>query len=241
MDGMNVCVRRLRCVTAMALLLAIWIFPAHAGPPSSSASETALERELQSLLADHALASSDAHALVRLADLYLDLGDAYPEEAKRRAAYEEGARLAQRAIAIDASNADAHYLYAANLGSATQLKGTMASALTINDLKAHVRQALGLKPDHARALHMMGMMLEELPWFLGGDRTAALIYLQQAVAADPHYTHARLDLAKIYMKRRNTEAARKELATIVSAAPSSDHRHQRYREEARQLLHSIDH
>jgi len=237
---MNVCLRRSRCLMAIGLLLMIGIFPAQAEPPSSSAVESALERQLQRLLADHAPASSDAHALVRLADLYLDLGDAYQEDAKRRAAYEEGARLAQRAVTIDASNADDHYLYAANLGSATQLKGAMASALTINDLKAHVRQALALKPDHGPALHMMGRMLEELPWFLGGDRTAALAYLQQAVAADPHYTHARLDLAKIYMKRRNTEAARKELATILSSDSSSDHSNQRYRDEARQLLRSMD-
>jgi len=239
MNDMAVCLQR-RCVMVMVLLLGIWTLPVQA-ESSSAAAETALERELQRLLADHASASSDAHALVGLADLYLDLGDVYQEDAKRRAAYEEGARLAQRAVAIDASNADAHYLYAANLGSATQLKGAMASALVINDLKAHVRQALALKPDHAPALHMMGMMLEELPWFLGGDRTTALTYLQQAVAADPHYTHARLDLAKLYMKRRNTEAARKELTTILSAAPSSDCRYQRYCEEARQLLHSIDH
>ncbi|HKN88376.1 MAG TPA: tetratricopeptide repeat protein [Nitrospiraceae bacterium] len=227
-------------MTGIVLLLGIWTLPAQAEPSSSSTAETALERELQRFLTDHADTSSDAHALVRLADLYLDLGDEYQDEAKRRAAYEEGARLAQRAVTIDASNADAHYLYAANLGSATQLKGTMASALTINDLKAHVRRALALKPDHAPALHMMGMMLEELPWFLGGDRAGALAYLQHAVAADPHYTHARLDLAKIYLKRRGTEAARKELTAIISAAPSSDHRHLRYREEARQLLHSID-
>jgi hypothetical protein len=52
----------------------------------------------------------------------------------------------------------------------------MASALTVSELKAHVRRALELKQDYAPALHMMGMMLEELPWFLGGDREGALTY-----------------------------------------------------------------
>ena len=235
---METCLPRSRCLLAIVFLLGIWTIPAQAEPPLSSAAEEALEGELHRLLANHADAS-DAQALVRLADLYLDLGDEYQDVAKRGAAYEEGARFAQRAVAIDPSNADAHYLYAANLGSATQLKGAMASALTINDLKAHVRRALALKPDHAPALHMMGMMLEELPWFLGGDRAGALTYLQQAVAADPHYVHARLDLAKLYVKRQNTEAARKELLAILGADPSSDPSNQRYREEARELLHSI--
>ncbi|MBI3356914.1 MAG: hypothetical protein HY038_09125, partial [Nitrospirae bacterium] len=100
------------------------------------------------------------------------------ETSKRRDVYEEGAKCARRAIELREQNADAHYLYAANLGSAAQLKGMMASALTIQDLKRHVTRALGLNPNHAPALHMMGMMLEELPWFLGGDAESALSYLQ---------------------------------------------------------------
>lgn len=230
---------RPRCVLTVVLLLGLGTFLVPA-VPALLASDEALEREVHTLLENHADTSADAHVLVRLADLYLDLGDSYQEKAKRRAAYEEGARLAQRAAAIDPSNADAHYLYAANLGSATQLKGAMASALTINDLKAHVRQALALNPNHAPALHMMGMMLEELPWILGGDRAGALTYLQEAVAADPQYVHARLDLAKLYLKRRNTEAARRELTTILKTEGSADDGHQRYRDEARQLVRSLE-
>jgi tetratricopeptide (TPR) repeat protein len=236
---MGACLPRPPCLVAIGFLLAIWTLPSHADPPLSPAAETTLERDLHRLLADHADSSSDVHTLLHLADLYLDLGDEYQEEGKRRAAYEEGARLALRAVALDDTNADAHYLYAANLGSATQLKGAMASALTINDLKAHVRRALALKPDHGPALHMMGMMLEELPWLLGGDRAGALTYLQRAVAADPHDIHARLDLAKLYIKRRNAEAGRKELTTILLSEVSANQGDPRYREEARQLLRSL--
>src|SRR5690348_17031587 len=97
MNDMAICLQRPRCVMVMVLLLGIWTLPVQA-ESSSAPAETALERELQRLLADHADASSDSYALVRLADLYLDLGDEYQDEAKRRAAYEEGARLAQRAM-----------------------------------------------------------------------------------------------------------------------------------------------
>lgn len=228
-----------RGVGTFLWLLGAWMWLAHA-EPSSSFLQATLERELAAALSDHADTSSDPHVLVRLADIYLDLGDEYQEERKRRATYEEGARLAQRALAIDSSNADAHYLYAANVGSAAQLKGVMASALTISDIKAHVRRALELKPDHAPALHTMGMMLEELPWFFGGDEVAALTYLRRAVAADPHDIHARLDLAKTYMKRRNTSAARKELSAILSSELPGEHGAQRYREEARQLFRSLE-
>jgi tetratricopeptide (TPR) repeat protein len=228
---------------AVLSFVGISIAFAQTEPPTLTSDHTrALERELQTLLANQAPASSDPRILVHLADLYLDLGDdVYSDETKRRAAYEEGARLAHRAIELDESNAQAHYLYAANLGNAAQLKGVMASAFTIRELKRHVRRTLELNPNHAPALHMMGMMLEELPWVLGGDADAALTYLNRAVTADPQYTHARLDLGKAYLKRQQVDAARRELNTIVNQAPPRDQSasEQRHRREARHLLASL--
>jgi tetratricopeptide (TPR) repeat protein len=194
---------------------------------------------LHTLLAGHADSLSDAGQFLHLANVYLDLGDAYTDENKRRESYEQGAKVAQRALALEPSNAEAHYLYAANVGSAAQLQGMMASALTVNEIKSHVKRALELNPDYAPALHMMGMMYEELPWFLGGDGEAALTHVQHAVTVDPQYTHARLDLAKLYLKRRNASAARQELQTIMSGSPRPGTNDQRYRQEARQLLASL--
>lgn len=213
-----------------------------AQPASLSDGAQALERELQTLLADRAPDSTNPRILVRLSEVYLDLGDdAYSEKTKRLTAYDEGARVARRAIDLDESNAQAHYLYAANLGSAAQLKGVMASAFTVNDLKKHTRRALELNPHHAPSLHMMGMMFEELPWILGGDSEAALTYLNKAVTADPHDIHARLDLGKAYIKRQNTDAARREFNIILSQTPPRNQSasEQRYRLEAHQLLASL--
>ena len=193
--------------------------------------EGGLEHQLQVLLSQKNDHASDPKFLVRLADLYLDLGDDDSRAtSERRDAYEEGARIAHRAIELREQNADAHYLYAANLGSAAQLTGTVASALTIQDLKRHVTRALELNPHHAPALHMMGMMMDELPWFLGGDTDSALTYLRRAVASDQKYSHARLDLAKAYIKRKDQNSALRELETILqqplpSDASVSDRRH----------------
>lgn len=201
-----------------------------------------LHHQLQVLLSQKNDHASDPEFLVRLSDLYLDLGDDDSlVTSKRRDAYEEGARVAQQAIELREPNAQAHYLYAANLGSAAQLKGMMASALTIQDLKHHVTRALELDPHHAPALHMMGMMLEELPWFLGGDADGALTYLRRAVVSDPKDCHARLDLARAYIKRKDQNSALRELETILrQSLPSnvsvSDRRH---REEALRLQASL--
>lgn len=224
------------CTTAVVVL-----FSVHA---STALSETVqdLEQRLQVLLVEKRQHASDPTVLVTLADLYLDLGDAaYGDTAKRRTAYEEGARVARQALDLQEQNAQAHYLYAANLGSAAQLKGTMASALIVQDLKTHVRRALEIQEDHAPALHMMGMMLEELPWFLGGDADAALTYLKRATVADPSYVHARLDLAKAYVKRRALDEARRELRILLDSTQSADLSigKRRYRREAADLLGTL--
>jgi tetratricopeptide (TPR) repeat protein len=214
----------------------------NAGPPGDKLSEISLTDQLKALLAQKPDHLSDPQFLIRLADVCLDLGDEITGDmAKQKAVFEEGAKAARQAINLQDQNADAHYLYAANLGSATQLSGLMASALTVQDLKQHVDRALSLNPRHAPAMHMKGMMLEELPWFLGGDAEGALAYLQRSVAADPHDRHARLDLAKAYLKRKDTTAARKELETVLSQSNRSDltASGRRHREEAQQLLSSL--
>ena len=224
----------------LVFALAIVTVPARPESPSAAPGQVeALEKVLHTLLAGHADSLSDAGQFLHLANVYLDLGDAYTDENKRRESYEQGAKVAQRALALEPSNAEAHYLYAANVGSAAQLQGMMASALTVNEIKSHVKRALELNPDYAPALHMMGMMYEELPWFLGGDGEAALTHVQHAVTVDPQYTHARLDLARLYLKRRNASAARQELQTIMSGSPRPGTNDQRYRQEARQLLASL--
>ena len=164
------------------------------------------------------------------------------DEAKRIAAYEEGARLAYNAIELRENLANAHFYYAANLGSAAHLKGLLASALNVFELKAHVRRTLELQEDHAPALHMMGMMLEELPWFLGGDSDKAIGYLEKAVASKEDYMQARLDLAKIYLKRQRKDEAIQELRIVARQRPSDKTKAwaQRYRPEAEALLQKIE-
>jgi tetratricopeptide (TPR) repeat protein len=197
-----------------------------------------LRHQLQVLLSQRHEHSSDPEFLSQLANLYLDLGeDVTTAVSERQAAYAEGASVALQALSLREKSAQAHFLYAANIGSAAELKGMVASALTIRELKHHVSRALELCPHYAPALHMMGMMLEELPWFLGGDAKSALTYLREAVISDPHDCHARLDLAKAHLKRKDQKSALQELDTILQQAQQRDlsASDKRHREEALQL------
>ncbi len=179
-----------------------------------------LERELASLVMEGAANSTDLTRLLRLAGLYLDLGyGLYVDREQKLAAFQEGARVAQKALDLRESSADTHFLYAANLGSATELEGLVAAALTIKKLKEHVHRLLELDPQNVQAHHMLGRMYEELPWVLGGDQEAAVEHLLKAVSLDDHYAPARLDLGKWYLKHGHPQEAAKEFLKVLEMPP----------------------
>jgi tetratricopeptide (TPR) repeat protein len=187
--------------------------------------------------------TTDPVIATELAGLYLDLGDEIDQEPDQRVAeYEEGARIAQKALDLKEDLADAHFYYAANLGSAAYIQGILASLVNLQDLTNHVTRTLELQEDHAPAHHMRGMMLEKLPWFLGGDSERALQHLQRAVEIDKYYMHARLNLGEAYLDRERINEAIQELQFVVRNEPprSQGKWAQQYRPEAERLLNEID-
>ncbi len=188
--------------------------------PLSSDSPDELEKELQDLLSTGLSQSTNPNALCRLASLYMDLGyGLYVDEEKKLAAFQEGARLAKRALEQQEASADAHFLYAANMGSATELQGVMYAALTIQELKSHVRRVLELDPTYAPAHHMLGRIYEELPWFLGGDQDRAGEHLKKAASLDSRYVPGHLDLGRWYLKQGYEAEAVRELTLVVDTPP----------------------
>ena len=208
----------------------------------SSAYPHSLEDEIKSLNAAGADESTDPVFLLRLAQLHLDAGDdLYTKKAKKRQAYEEGARIAKKALDLQEDNGRAHYLYAANLGNAAHLEGVMASAFTVGTLKKHIRRAIELEPDHAPALHMQAMLLERLPGLLGGDEEEALQFFKQTLKVDPNYTHARLNLAKGYIEREQPDLAKKELQTILTTKqPRNPYAYRQHQTETKNLLKTLE-
>ncbi len=179
-----------------------------------------LERELETLVREGAANSADLTRLLRMAGLYLDLGyGVYVDRERKLAAFQEGARIARKALDLRETSADAHFLYAANLGSAAELEGLVSAALTLQELKEHVNRALDLDAQNVQAHHMLGRIYEELPWVLGGDQTVAGDHLKKAVSLDSEYAPARLDLAKWYLKHGQTLEAVGELRRVVNTPP----------------------
>ena len=180
--------------------------------------------------------------LVQLSEAYFDIGDdLLTDEAERLEAYEAGAEAAEQAIALDENNADAHFFHAVNLGSAERLRGMANAAFAAREVRRCAERAIALDPAHAQALQMLGGLLIELPWFLGGDDTKAQAYLERAIAADGTYTHARILVAKLYRKQGRLEEARRQLRAVIQAEhPRYRYTWERqYKPEAERLLEEL--
>ncbi|GJL57518.1 MAG: hypothetical protein NPIRA03_03750 [Nitrospirales bacterium] len=207
----------------LSLMVGIHVLPSWALQGEDSTHHQypqSLERELETLVREGAANSADLARLLRMAGLYLDLGyGVYVDREQKLAAFQEGARIARKALDLRETSADAHFLYAANIGSAAELEGLVSAALTLQELKEHVNRVLELDGQNVQAHHMLGRIYEELPWMFGGDQTVAGDHLKKAVSLDSEYAPARLDLAKWYLKQEQTLEAVRELRQVVNTPP----------------------
>lgn len=230
--------RVIHCVIALGLMVgADQVFAQRdempAGYPQS------LEPTLQVLLSRVREGNPSPGLLVQVASTYFDLADdLLTDENRRRTAFEAGAKAAKQAFELDESNPDAHFLYAANLGSAERLRGLANAAMVVKEIKHCALRAIELNPKHAQALQMMGGLLMELPWFLGGEEKKAQEYLERAIAADGNFTNARILVAKIYKKQGRVDEAKRQLVAVIQAeSPHYRYAWERiYRPEAERLL-----
>jgi len=183
---------------------------------------------------------------VRIAEVCLALGDGVKENEKSLAWYQQGEHAAEEAIQRQENSADAHFLLAANRGKAVNLLPFWKVSPTIvADLEKHLQRALVLNPDHARANHMMGMVLYRTPGplrlLLTGKREQVEGFLLRSVELDPKSAGARLDLARFFQETDRPAKARIHAEAILAMhGSSSSHASiEKYRPLAQQLLKSL--
>jgi hypothetical protein len=175
-----------------------------------------LEGDLQSLLQRVREGKPSPSLLVKLSETYFDLADdLLTDDAKRLTAYDAGADAAKQAFELDERLADAHFFHALNIGSAARLRGVTNAAFAVKEIKYCAQRAIELDPQHSQALQMMGGLLMEIPWILGGSEKKAQEYLERSVAADGNFANARIMLAKLYLKQGRREEAKKQLEAVM--------------------------
>ena len=119
------------------------------------------------------------------------------------------------------------------------------SPTIVADLEKHLLRALALDPRHARANHMMGMLLYRTPGplrlLLAGKRDQVESYLLRSVESDPNFAEARLDLAQFYQETGRPAQARIQAQAILAMTDPSSRRvwMEKYRPAAEALLKTL--
>jgi tetratricopeptide (TPR) repeat protein len=181
---------------------------------------------------------------VRISRVCLGLGDGLRDH--KLSWYEQGAQAAEKALGRKEDSADAHFYFAANRGNAVNLLPIWkVSPGVLSELEDHLLRALVLEPNHARANHMMGMLLYRTPGplrlLMKGKREQVENYLVRSVEADPNFAEARLDLAQFYKDTGRTDRARAQAQAILTLTDPTPRRSwvEKYRPAAAELLKNL--
>jgi tetratricopeptide (TPR) repeat protein len=155
-------------------------------------------------------------ALILLAWAHLLWADyRAPDADAKLASYERGRDVAKRAIEMAPKSPEAHLWYAANLGRWALTKGKLRAAFLLSTLRHEIQTVLELDPNHVPGLALAGSFYLETPGMFGGDVPRAEGYLRRALALDPHFTRARVELARCLIEERRDDEARQQLEGVI--------------------------
>ncbi|MER3445658.1 MAG: hypothetical protein C4291_01955 [Candidatus Dadabacteria bacterium] len=94
-------------------------------------------------------------------------------------------------------------------------KGGLKSLFLVPEVKEQLNLILAINPNYVPALDVYGMLYYELPGFLGGNLNLSEKYIRQAIEIDPHLTVTRVDLARVFIKRKRYDEARSQLNRVL--------------------------
>jgi hypothetical protein len=193
-------------------------------------------------------------ALAEAADVPHVVGAAPPGSARAREAlslcveevagekpadrWARGVKAAEEAVAADDRDATAHFALFCNLGKQSEAAGISVTALmTVRRLRHAIDRAVELAPDWPDALAGKGSFLLQLPRPMGGDRDEGERLLRRAIALDPRFAEAHLELARGLLGYGQKAQARIEAEKAIAVGEATNDRSTTQR--ARRLLGEI--
>jgi tetratricopeptide (TPR) repeat protein len=159
---------------------------------------------------------SQVDTMVMLAYVHFLYGDVRATTTEDKlAAYGRGQEIGKRAVELAPRNPEAHVWYGINAGRWGLTKRVMRSLFLLPTVRQEVDTTLELDPKNLRALALSGNVFLEVPGLFGGDRAKAEQQFRKALEIDPHFTVARVDLARVLIASARYADARQELQRVV--------------------------
>jgi tetratricopeptide (TPR) repeat protein len=186
--------------------------------------------------------AADVPTLLALARTWFLFGEERAKtDEEKVAAYARARDHAKRATEMAPNSAEAHLWHAITLGTWSQAKGLLSSALALRDLRKEVDVVLRLDPNNIEAHIMAGSIARELPVLLGGDPKEAEQHFKTAQQLDPRLTGVRIELAQLYINVGRYAEARQQLQSVLAERAPSDRPRWTLKEvpRARQMLETI--
>jgi len=126
----------------------------------------------------------------------------------RKARFDEGQKIAERAVALDDNSAAAHFSLFCNIGELMRIDGeNLRSVFALRRMMAELDRTLELDPGHVDAMASKGTLLIRLPRLLGGDAAKGEAMLRDVIRLDPSAFNSRLMLARTCNGRGDREEA----------------------------------
>jgi tetratricopeptide (TPR) repeat protein len=213
---------RLRLALLLALVLAPAVAPSQTPVAAARAlvaryheDPTVIDRARD--LLEAALARDrQVETMVMLSYVHFLYGDVRATATEDKlAAYDRGREVGKRAVELAPRNPEAHVWYGINTGRWGLTKGVMRSLFLLPTVREEVDATLALDPRNLRALALSGNVFLEVPGLFGGDRAKAEQQFRKALEIDPHFTVARVDLARVLIAMSRYADARRELQRVV--------------------------
>lgn len=198
--------------------------------------------QARTLLEDAARDDGSAEVMSELARAWFLVGEVRAtSSAERLEAYFRGREAGRRAVDISPNSEAAHVWYVINSGRWAETKGIFRAMFMLPMLREEMDLVLKLNPASVEGNTLKGSLLAELPKMLGGDRVHAEEHFKNALAADPHRSGPRVELARLYIATGRTDDARRELHMVLQEPAPSDRPYWALRDapRARELLEQL--
>jgi tetratricopeptide (TPR) repeat protein len=203
-----------------------------------------------------AIDSSNADALAKASRAAVDLGESLSDAARQKELFRKGERYARLAVGADSASAENWFHLARALGRTALSVGVRDRVRYAVEIRRCAEKSQAINPDHAGALHVLGMWNAEVKRlsgfelffarrFLGGNVLGqanwkdAVSYMERAVTVDPERIAHKLDLAGVYADTGEKDKARATYEAVIAFTKRVDFNDSLYKKQAEERLKKL--